>query len=140
MIKKIFFVILLFLFVIEAALAADIKIRVIAQKATIKLEPNLQSQTISAVPLGAILRATKKEGEWYFVELPEEKGFKVTGYIHQNFVNVVEDTEEEKKAKELEAKAKTEAQLQEAAKPAAARPEIGAKDRLKGLDLSEKEK
>jgi hypothetical protein len=140
MIKKYIFVVSLFLFIVVAAYPADLRVRVIAQKATIKLEPNLQSQTISAVPLGAILRATKKEGEWYFVELPEDKGFKVSGYIHQSAVNVLAETEEEKKAKELEAKAKTEAQPQEAVKPAAVKPEVTAKEKQKEVSLSEKDK
>jgi len=134
--KKYIFVVSLFLFIVVAAYPADLRVRVIAQKATIKLEPNLQSQTISAVPLGAILRATKKEGEWYFVELPEEKGFKVSGYIHQSAVNVVEDTEEEKRAKEIEAKAKAEAQSQQAVKLAATKPEDPGKIKEKVEDTS----
>lgn len=113
MIKRILFVTSLLFFCLTAAYAADTKVRVISKKAEIKLEPSLQSEVITAVPLGAVLSVTKKEGEWYVVELPNEKGFKVTGYIHQNAVNLIEETNQEFRAKEVEPKIETKPKPQE---------------------------
>lgn len=67
------------------------KVRVIAENANIRLKPDISSMIIAQVPLGSILEFTEKIGEWYLVNLPpDEKGFIVSGYIHQSFVEEVE--------------------------------------------------
>ncbi|MFQ6083359.1 MAG: OmpW family outer membrane protein [Candidatus Aminicenantia bacterium] len=78
--------------------AADLKVRIIVDKASIRLKPDLTSQIIAQVPLGTILQAERKTGEWYKVNLPpNERGFIVSGYIHQSIVEeIVEKIPEEK--------------------------------------------
>lgn len=95
------------LFVLAMAtltISAGLKVRVVASQANIRLKPDLQSAVISTVPLGGVLEVVKKEGYWYHVALPaDEKGFVVTGYIHQSTVEVVEELKEtpkEEKVKE----------------------------------------
>jgi len=79
----------------------DSKIRVTATKANIRLKPNSQSAIVSTVPLGAVLEVIKKEANWYFVKLPpDEKGIVVTGYIHQNIVEVIKEMESPVKPEE----------------------------------------
>ncbi|MCP2520876.1 SH3 domain-containing protein [Candidatus Aminicenantes bacterium AC-335-A11] len=72
--------------------AGNLKVRVIVDKANVRLKPSLNSQIISKVPLGAILESEGKFGEWYRVNLPpDEYGFVVSGYIHESVVEVVEE-------------------------------------------------
>ena len=87
------------------AFSAGLKVRVVVSQANIRLKPDLQSAVISTVPLGGVLDVVKKEGYWYYIELPaDEKGIVVTGYIHRSTVEVVEEikdsVKEEKKEEE----------------------------------------
>lgn len=79
-------VVLLFSFAV-VSYAENIKVKVIVDDANIRLKPDLTSQIVAQVPLGSILQAQGKKGEWYLVNLPaDEKGFVVSGYIHQSIV------------------------------------------------------
>ncbi|MFQ6082085.1 MAG: SH3 domain-containing protein [Candidatus Aminicenantia bacterium] len=81
--------------------AEKVKVRVIVEKANIRLKPDLGSMVIGSAPLGAILESDEQIGEWFKVNLPpDEKGFVVTGYIHSSAVEVVEEKAIEEKAVE----------------------------------------
>lgn len=90
--------------------ATEIKIRIIEPDANIRYKPTTESVVLSQIPIGAILAAEEKADEWYRVNLPpDEKGFVVTGYIHQSKVEVLEEvkeipTEEEVPVEKLEVK------------------------------------
>lgn len=87
----VFFSIALLIFP-QLSKAEKTKIRVIVEKANIRLKPDLGSPIISSVPLGAVLEAEKRIGEWFKVNLPpDEKGFVVTGYVHLSMVEVIEE-------------------------------------------------
>lgn len=72
--------------------AAEIKVRVIAHGAIIRLKPDINSPVISIAPIGSVLESEGKEGEWYRVNLPPDKnGTIVFGYIHESKVEIVEE-------------------------------------------------
>ena len=111
------------------AFSADLKVRVTASKANIRLKPDTQSTIVTGVPLGAVLDVIKKERDWYYVKLPpDEKGIVVTGFLHESTVEVIEDVEEKKVAEGLKEK------------PAVKEPEILTKTEIAKLSLSEKER
>jgi hypothetical protein len=118
--KKVSIVVSILLFATVYSHAVDLQLRVIGPQANVRLEPNVQSQILREMPLGSILKAIKKEGAWYFVELAGENNVKITGYIHQSTVKVIEETEVEKKAKEVEAEKIEKAKIED--KPEAALP------------------
>jgi hypothetical protein len=82
-----------FLFVLFSAgfLSAEkISVKVISQDAFVRLTGSINSMIISQVPLGTVLEASEKVGEWYKVALPpDEQGFVVQGYIHSTEVEVI---------------------------------------------------
>lgn len=72
---------------------AQNRVQVIVERANVRLSPDLNSQVIDQVPMGAVLEYTQAEGEWYLVNLPPNaQGFVITGYIHRSVVNVVTET------------------------------------------------
>lgn len=82
--------IILVLFLATIIEAANLKLRVIAESAEIRMEPNLTSAVIKEAPSGAVLEAVSKKGEWYLINLPpDESGFSVSGYVHQSMVEVI---------------------------------------------------
>jgi len=90
----IFFTILIisFIFLAINGDAAEIKVRVIAHEAIIRLKPDINSPVISIAPIGSVLESEGKEGEWYRVNLPPDKsGTIVFGYIHESEVEIVEE-------------------------------------------------
>jgi hypothetical protein len=82
------------------AFAEEQQLRVIGSEANVRLEPSTQSKVIKLMPLGAVLKTTKKEGTWYLVELPGENGLKILGYIHQSTVQIVDIPKVENTIKE----------------------------------------
>jgi len=97
--------ILLLLIITEIILAAELKVKVTAQQADIMLRPDVNSKIIAKVTFGTVLESDLKEGKWYRVNLrPDESGFVISGYIHENMVEVVEEIKEapkEEKAPEI---------------------------------------
>ncbi len=65
------------------------KIRVIVENATIRMKPDIQSDTIKVPPIGSVFIVQRKTGEWYELRIPTEVGILVTGYIHEMFVEVI---------------------------------------------------
>ncbi len=79
-----------FLALAAFALAADLRIEVTVRSANVRLKPALDSSVVYSAPMGLVLRAEKKSGEWYLVELPADaSGPAVRGYIHESVVREV---------------------------------------------------
>jgi hypothetical protein len=67
-------------------------IQVILEKTNIRAEPDFISEVIHQVQLGISLQAVGKAGEWYLVNLPpDEEGLIISGYIHQSFVQEIQE-------------------------------------------------
>ncbi len=64
------------------------RLKVIIDNSSIKENPEIGGKTLLGIPLGTVLRALAKEGEWYRVAF-EQDGKKVTGYIHEMLVKVI---------------------------------------------------
>ncbi len=79
-------------FVLCSALArpAAIKVKVIVDNASIKATPEIGGQTLANIPLGTILEAELKQGEWYKVTTVKE-GSTISGYIHELLVEETSD-------------------------------------------------
>ena len=79
--------------VIEEVLFESLKkIQVLLEKTNIRAEPDLISEVIHQVQLGISLQAVGKAGEWYLVNLPpDEEGLIISGYIHQSFVQEIQE-------------------------------------------------
>lgn len=68
------------------------EIQVLLEKTNIRAEPDFTSEVIYQVQLGISLRAVGKAGEWYLVNLPpDEEGLIISGYIHQSFVQEIQE-------------------------------------------------
>ncbi len=68
------------------------KIQVILEKTNIRAEPDFISEVIHQIQLGISLQAVGKAGEWYLVNLPpDEEGIIISGYIHQSFVQEIQE-------------------------------------------------
>jgi len=99
-------------FLADIGEAAKLKLRVKVATANIRLKPTMKAIVILHAPLGAILDSEEKTGNWYKVNLPpDESGVVVSGYIHQNVVEVIEEIKKvpkEEKPPEKEIKEKPE--------------------------------
>ncbi|MFZ2053983.1 MAG: hypothetical protein WAU81_07265, partial [Candidatus Aminicenantales bacterium] len=71
--------------------AAAVNVKVIVDNASIKATPEIGGKTLANLPLGTILEAESKQGEWYKVTTTKD-GATVSGYIHEL---LVEETGEE---------------------------------------------
>ena len=68
------------------------KIQVMLEKTNIRAEPDFISEVIHQVQLGISIQAVGKAGEWYLVNLPpDEEGIIISGYIHQSFVQEIQE-------------------------------------------------
>ncbi|HDZ26014.1 hypothetical protein LCGC14_0531930 [marine sediment metagenome] len=68
------------------------KIQVMLEKTNIRAEPDFISEIIHQVQLGISLQAVGKTGEWYLVNLPpDEEGLIISGYIHQSFLQEIQE-------------------------------------------------
>ncbi len=83
------------LFVAFLALAAfsfgaDLRIEVKVRSANVRLKPDMESPVVGNAAMGLVLRAEKKTGEWYLVELPPDaNGVSVRGYLHASVVKEI---------------------------------------------------
>ncbi|MBN1273740.1 MAG: outer membrane beta-barrel protein [Candidatus Aminicenantes bacterium] len=103
--KRVFLYLTIFLFLysVPNSHAEELQIRVVVDQANIRLKPDTNSLVISRVPLGAVIKALEKTGEWYHVNLPpDESGFVVSGYIHSSAVEEIVDEPVEKTIKKPE--------------------------------------
>lgn len=68
------------------------KIQVMLEKTNVRAEPDFISEIIHQVQLGISLQAVGKSGVWYLVNLPpDEEGIIISGYIHQSFVQEIQE-------------------------------------------------
>ncbi len=69
---------------------ADLRIEIVVRSANVRLDPALDSPVVGNAPMGLVLRAEKKTGEWFLVELPpDETGVAVRGYLNESVVRVI---------------------------------------------------
>jgi opacity protein-like surface antigen len=79
-----------------AVQAAEVKIKVIVENASIRVKPGMDSSVLEdKLPVGAIYLSPKKEGEWYEVRFRSKLGLQLTGYIHEMYVEVVGEEAEQ---------------------------------------------
>jgi hypothetical protein len=101
--KAIFMFVLIFLLFLSPLLPQEDKMMVIAVRAGIYLDPDLESPIIETVERGAILNLLSKEKirkDWYYISFySEEKFLNFTGFIH---VSAVEEMHEVPEVKEKE--------------------------------------
>ena len=83
-------IILAFCIVIPRLGAQPIRLKVTADLANIRENPDIGSAMVLQVPQGALLDAESKEGEWFKVKVEGEGGAVLTGYVHESLVTVVE--------------------------------------------------
>lgn len=67
------------------------KVKVVVEKASIRLEPSTESEIVASPAVGTIYDVEKKIGEWYEIKLYSKIGVLITGYIHKMFVEVVSE-------------------------------------------------
>ena len=70
--------------------APTFKIKVTAELANIRDTPDIGSPIVQQLPEGTVLRAEKKEGEWYMVRFTRDDGLVARGYIHESLVEALE--------------------------------------------------
>lgn len=100
----------LLLAVLFCAGAADsqeqpLKLKVIAELANIRKNPDIGSPIIHQLPQGAIIQALKIQGEWYSIEFAPDGEKTLTGYVHESLVMPLippAPRQEKKKAPETE--------------------------------------
>ena len=90
-----------------------IKLKVVADQANIRLEPDISSIIIRQVPKGTILNATEKKEDWFTVQLMPKQGTAVSGYVHESLVIVIEPLREEKKLPRIQKKRPVKPKLEE---------------------------
>lgn len=79
------------------------KIKVVTEKANIRLKPNIGSIIIQQVPEGTILDFIERVGEWYKVILNTDTQETIQGYVHESLIIEKESTQP-KKIKKIEEK------------------------------------
>jgi hypothetical protein len=78
----------------QGALASDTsywEIKVIAEKAKVRVERDLKSPAAATLSRGSILKSYEKAGEWFRVIVTDEIGFAVIGYLHSIDVEVLRE-------------------------------------------------
>lgn len=89
----VFFACLIILLLLpESSEAGKLKVKVVVDKANVRLKPDIGSMVVETVTLGTILESEEQVGEWFKVSLPpDERGYIVTGYIHSSTVEIVKE-------------------------------------------------
>ena len=73
---------------------APTKVKVIVYSATVRSQPDYNSEIITQVPQDTILELKEISGEWFLVQLPpDESGVSKTGYIHSRVVEEVQSSQ-----------------------------------------------
>ncbi len=76
-----------------SSLLAEQKATVKVDRANIRSQPDRQSPIITVVTKGTTLNVVGKEGEWYRISFVSKDKGTVTGYIHQDLVDIIESKE-----------------------------------------------
>jgi len=128
-----FLFLILLLFLTAGVINADgVKVRIKADGASLRLRPDVTSPVVGQALPGTVLEAEETSGDWYRITLPpDENGFKITGYVQKNLVEIVSEGENipEKKKEDLGG-AVRRPEPQEETAPRPSRPR---KFRLKGI-------
>lgn len=82
------FFIAFFLILPSITNAQEQKIRVVVEGASLRLQPNMESEIILSPTVGSIFEVEKKVGEWYEIKYSSEIGVLITAYIHEMFIEV----------------------------------------------------
>lgn len=89
--KKIlaFGVFVLFLSVTFVLAGETFILKVKIQDANVRSEPDPNASVVKTLPLGTLLESDNKIGVWYEIIVLDEKGAKVSAYIHSSVVDIV---------------------------------------------------
>lgn len=103
-----FFIFLILLVSMFSFLLAEQKAVVKVDRANIRRQPDRQASVLIVVTRGTTLDVLGKEGEWYHVSLVSQEKGALSGYIHQDLVELIKEEErisgkEDKVSKEQEA-------------------------------------
>jgi opacity protein-like surface antigen len=88
----------LFVFIgsLLAEQATEVKVKVIVENASIRVKPGIDGAVLEdKIPVGAVYLSSKKEGEWYEVRFRSKLGIQLTGYIHEMYVEIVNEEAEQ---------------------------------------------
>lgn len=66
------------------------RIKVVLRNASVRMQPNIDSEVILSPPIGSTFEVERKIGEWYEIKFSSEIGVLITGYINSQFVEVME--------------------------------------------------
>ncbi|MDW7759847.1 MAG: outer membrane beta-barrel protein [Acidobacteriota bacterium] len=87
---------LVFLFVLVSLVAAPvltaeqaIVLKVKVQVANVRAEPDMNSTVVKKIPADTLLEARQRIGDWYEITVTDASGAAISGYIHQQVVDVV---------------------------------------------------
>ena len=107
--------------------AEEIKIKVISDEAAIHVKPDITSDMIENPPMGRKYEADEKIGEWYRIRFSSRLGVLITGYIHEQHVQVEKEEEPELK--------KEVAQKPELEKPETKLQDILSQEKIKWISF-----
>ena len=68
-----------------------IKLKVVAELANIRQQPDIGSIIIVQLPQGTEINASEKQGDWFKISLRDSTGRIQTGYVHKSLVDVLAD-------------------------------------------------
>jgi hypothetical protein len=66
------------------------RIKVVVRNASVRLQPDIDSEVILSPPVGSTFGVERKIGEWYEIKFSSEIGVLITGYINSQFVELME--------------------------------------------------
>lgn len=66
------------------------RIKVVLRNASVRMQPNIDSEVILSPPIGSTFEVEQKIGEWYEIKFSSEIGVLITGYINSQFVELIE--------------------------------------------------
>lgn len=93
--KLIISLIIVFLLILPAiSHAQKQRIKVTVRNASIRMQPNVDSEIVLTPPVGSTFEVEKKLGDWYEVKFTSDIGVLITGYIHSMFVEAIEEQPE----------------------------------------------
>jgi len=69
-----------------AAQEDQLKLKVVAEQANIRSEPDIGSEILFLAPRGAIFTSLQKSGEWHQIEYIKDTAEIITGYVHESLV------------------------------------------------------
>jgi len=89
----VFFACLIILLLLPMSSEAEkLRVKVVVDKTSVRLKPDIGSMVIETLSAGTILESEEQVGEWYRVNLPpDENGYVIMGYIHFSAVEIVEE-------------------------------------------------